>query len=117
MIGGAGASRISPSYMLDIEKIGIDRFITKPITVAGKQEERQEVRFMNRRKKRIRVLLPAAIVALVMLLGGCGADKPTGNTVKTVDSVLTAGTPTVGMSSCTSCEQAQRRILTSPPSC
>jgi hypothetical protein len=52
-------------------------------------------------------LILAAAFALAALLGACGADDPSGGTTVTVGSVVTAGTPTAGLSTCTSCHASQ----------
>ncbi|NTW59745.1 MAG: hypothetical protein HGA43_11335 [Nitrospirae bacterium] len=49
------------------------------------------------------------VVVLVLgaLLSACGTDQPTGVAVQTVSSVVTVGTPTVGLKTCTSCHTSQ----------
>jgi hypothetical protein len=62
---------------------------------------------MNKHKKRIRFLLLAVSAALGALLGACGTDSPTGQTVPTKAGVVTTGTATAGLNACTSCHTVQ----------
>ena len=57
---------------------------------------------MNMHRKRHPGLL-LIILALGALLGACGAETPSGNTVKTKSDVVTVGTPTAGLKTCVSC--------------
>jgi hypothetical protein len=49
----------------------------------------------------------AVVLVLGALLGACGTDSPSGKTVTTVSGVVTAGTPTVGLKTCTSCHPTE----------
>jgi hypothetical protein len=58
---------------------------------------------MKEDKKGNRGTMLAVLLLLGALLGACGTDKPTGNTVQTVSGVVTVGTPTAGLNACVSC--------------
>lgn len=60
---------------------------------------------MKRRKKGHLGMMLVVVLALGALLGACGTDSPTGKTATTVNGVVTVGTPTAGLKSCTSCHQ------------
>jgi hypothetical protein len=47
------------------------------------------------------------VLVLGALLGACGAETPSGNTVTTKSGVVTVGTPAVGLNTCTSCHPVQ----------
>lgn len=47
------------------------------------------------------------VVMLGALLSACGIDSPTGETTVTAGGVVTVGTPTVGLKTCTSCHTVQ----------
>jgi hypothetical protein len=51
--------------------------------------------------------LLGAMLAVVLVIGACGTDQPTGVAVQTVAGVVTAGTPTAGLKTCTSCHGPQ----------
>jgi hypothetical protein len=48
-------------------------------------------------------LFSVVVLLLGALLGACGIDSPTGETTSTAGGVVTVGTPTVGLKTCTSC--------------
>jgi len=58
---------------------------------------------MNMFRKRHLGSMLLIILVLGALLGACGAEQPTGSTTTTVAGVVTVGTPTVGLMTCTSC--------------
>jgi len=59
------------------------------------------------RKKELLGSMLAIVLVLGALLGACGTDQPTGVAVQTVSGVVTVGTPTVGLKTCTSCHTSQ----------
>jgi hypothetical protein len=62
---------------------------------------------MNMLRKRRPGSMLLIILVLGALLGACGADHPTGSTVITKSGVVTVGTPTAGLKTCTSCHPGQ----------
>jgi len=62
---------------------------------------------MNMQKKRHPRSMLLIILVLGALLGACGAEQPTGSTVNTKPGVVTVGTPTAGLNTCTSCHPGQ----------
>jgi Cytochrome c554 and c-prime len=62
---------------------------------------------MKVRKKGLLGSMLAVVLMLGALLGACGTDQPTGVAVQTVSGVVTVGTPTVGLKTCTSCHTSQ----------
>lgn len=61
---------------------------------------------MKSHKRKHPVLMLVVVLALGVLLGACGTDSPTGNTVQTVGGVATVGTPTAGLNTCVSCHES-----------
>ena len=62
---------------------------------------------MNVWRKGYQGSMLAVVLVLGALLGACGTDSPSGSTVTTVSGVVTAGTPTVGLKTCTSCHPTE----------
>src|SRR5512139_1272366 len=62
---------------------------------------------MNAWRKGYLGTMLAVVLVLGALLGACGTDSPSGTTVTTVSGVVTAGTPTVGLKTCTSCHPTE----------
>ena len=58
---------------------------------------------MNVHRKRHPGSMLLIILVLGALLGGCGAEQPTGSTANTASGVVTVGTPTAGLNTCMSC--------------
>ncbi len=51
---------------------------------------------------------PSLILLLLgAVLGACGTDVPTGQATQTLPSVITTGTPTAGLKTCTGCHDAE----------
>lgn len=62
---------------------------------------------MNMLRKRHPGSMVLIMLVLGALLGACGVEQPTGSTVITKSGVVTVGTPTAGLKTCTSCHSGQ----------